>query len=86
MIGVPIDSSSLKGIDALLATVQMPGGIPVATMAIGKAGATNAGIFAAEILGRKDAEIAAKLVRFKREMADGVLEKDKKLQSARAKR
>jgi 5-(carboxyamino)imidazole ribonucleotide mutase len=86
VIGVPIDSSSLKGLDALLATVQMPGGIPVATMAIGKAGATNAGIFAAEILGRKDAEIAAKLVRFKKEMADGVLDKDKKLQSARPKR
>jgi phosphoribosylaminoimidazole carboxylase PurE protein len=86
VIGVPIDSSSLKGLDALLATVQMPGGIPVATMAIGKAGATNAGIFAAEILGRNDAEIAAKLDRFKKEMAEGVLDKDKKLQSGRPKR
>jgi len=86
VIGVPIDSSSLKGLDALLATVQMPGGIPVATMAIGKAGATNAGIFAAEILARKDAALAAKLARFKEEMAVGVLAKDKKLQSERAKR
>src|SRR4051794_5370705 len=86
VIGVPIDSSSLKGLDALLATVQMPGGIPVATMAIGKAGATNAGIFAAEILARKDAALAGKLVRFKEEMTAGVLEKDKKLQSERAKR
>lgn len=86
VIGVPIDSSSLKGLDALLATVQMPGGIPVATMAIGKAGATNAGIFAAEILGRNDAEIAARLDRFKKEMAEGVLDKDKKLQSGRPKR
>jgi phosphoribosylaminoimidazole carboxylase PurE protein len=72
--------------DALLATVQMPGGIPVATMAIGKAGATNAGIFAAEILARKDAALADKLVRFKQEMTAGVLEKDKKLQGERAKR
>jgi 5-(carboxyamino)imidazole ribonucleotide mutase len=86
VIGVPIDSSSLKGLDALLATVQMPGGIPVATMAIGKAGATNAGIFAAEILGRKDPEICAKLAQFKREMTAGVVEKDKKLQSERKKR
>ncbi|HKA34489.1 MAG TPA: 5-(carboxyamino)imidazole ribonucleotide mutase [Candidatus Binatia bacterium] len=86
VIGVPIDSSALKGLDALLATVQMPGGIPVATMAIGKAGATNAGIFAAEILARKDPALAEKLVRFKHEMTAGVLEKDKKLQSERAKR
>jgi phosphoribosylaminoimidazole carboxylase PurE protein len=86
VIGVPIDSSSLKGLDALFATVQMPAGIPVATMAIGKAGAANAGIFAAEILGRKDPAIAAKLVQFKREMTVGVLEKDKKLQSEREKR
>ncbi|HEY1370868.1 MAG TPA: 5-(carboxyamino)imidazole ribonucleotide mutase [Candidatus Binatia bacterium] len=86
VIGVPIDSSALKGMDALLATVQMPGGIPVATMAIGKAGATNAGIFAAEILARKDAALADKLVRFKQEMTAGVLEKDKKLQGERAKR
>jgi 5-(carboxyamino)imidazole ribonucleotide mutase len=86
VIGVPIDSSSLKGLDALLATVQMPGGVPVATMAIGKAGAANAGIFAAEILGRKDAKVAAKLVQFKQEMTAGVLDKDKKLQSERQKR
>jgi len=86
VIGVPIDSSALKGLDALLATVQMPGGIPVATMAIGKAGATNAGIFAAEILARKDPALADKLARFKQEMTAGVLEKDKKLQSERAKR
>jgi 5-(carboxyamino)imidazole ribonucleotide mutase len=86
VIGVPIDSSSLKGLDALLATVQMPGGVPVATMAIGKAGAANAGIFVAEILGRKDPKIAAKLVQFKQEMTAGVLDKDKKLQSERQKR
>jgi 5-(carboxyamino)imidazole ribonucleotide mutase len=85
VIGIPIDSSSLKGLDALLAIVQMPGGVPVATMAIGKAGAMNAGIFAAEIIARKDSNVAAKLVQFKREMAAGVLEKDKKLQSGRKK-
>jgi phosphoribosylaminoimidazole carboxylase PurE protein len=83
VIGVPIDSSSLKGLDALLATVQMPAGIPVASMAIGKAGAANAGIFAAQIVARKDAQVAAKLAQFKKEMAAGVEEKDRKLQSAK---
>ena len=85
VIGIPIDSSSLKGLDALLATVQMPAGIPVATMAIGKAGAANAGIFAAQIVGRKDAAVAAKLVQFKKDMAAGVEERDRKLQSERQK-
>ena len=83
VIGVPIDSSGLKGLDALLATVQMPAGIPVATMAIGKAGAANAAIFAAQIVGRKDAEVAAKLIQFKKEMAASVEERDRKLQSER---
>lgn len=86
VIGVPIDSSSLKGLDALLATVQMPAGIPVATMAIGKAGASNAGIFAAQIMAGGDNKIAAKLERFKEEMASGVEEKDRKLTSERQKR
>jgi len=85
VIGIPIDSSSLKGLDALLATVQMPVGIPVATMAIGKAGAANAGIFAAQIVGRTDAEVAAKLVHFKKEMTSGVEARDRKLQSERNK-
>jgi phosphoribosylaminoimidazole carboxylase PurE protein len=83
IIGVPIDSSSLNGLDALLATVQMPAGIPVATMAIGKAGAANAAIFAAQIIARHDAAIAAKLVELKKEMAAGVQERDRKLQSER---
>jgi phosphoribosylaminoimidazole carboxylase PurE protein len=81
VIGIPIDSSSLKGLDALLATVQMPAGIPVATMAIGKAGAANAGIFAAQIIARKDPKIAAQLTELKKEMAAGVEERDRKLQS-----
>lgn len=78
VIGVPIDSSPLNGMDALLATVQMPGGIPVASMAIGKAGAKNAGIFAAEILSIKYPEIAEKLADYREEMAKGVKEKGDK--------
>jgi len=72
VIGVPIDSSALKGLDALLATVQMPAGIPVATMAIGKAGARNAGIFAAQILAATDEEVARRLAAFKTDMAEKV--------------
>ncbi len=79
VIGVPIDSSSLRGMDALLSTVQMPAGVPVATMAIGKAGAANAGIFAAEILASKNPQVYAKLAQLKREMALSVDERDKKL-------
>lgn len=79
VIGVPIDSSSLKGMDALLATVQMPPGIPVATMAIGKAGAKNAAILACQILSVSDAEMAQKLVGFKAEMAAQVDEKARNL-------
>jgi phosphoribosylaminoimidazole carboxylase PurE protein len=69
---VPIDSSSLQGLDALLAMVQMPAGIPVATMAIGKAGARNAGIFAAQILATADEGLASRLDAFKQELAAGV--------------
>jgi phosphoribosylaminoimidazole carboxylase PurE protein len=86
VIGIPIDSSSLKGLDALLATVQMPAGIPVATMAIGKAGAANAGIFAAQIIARNDPKVAAKLIEFKKEMAAGVEDKDRKLRETKKNR
>jgi len=72
VIGVPIDSSSLKGLDALLSTVQMPPGVPVATMAIGKTGARNAGVLAAQIIGVSDPDMSKKLDEFKREMADQV--------------
>jgi 5-(carboxyamino)imidazole ribonucleotide mutase len=65
VLGVPIDSSALQGMDALLATVQMPGGIPVATFAIGKAGAKNAGLFAAAIIARKDPEVRKALIEFR---------------------
>jgi phosphoribosylaminoimidazole carboxylase PurE protein len=83
VIGIPINSSTLKGLDALLATVQMPAGLPVATMAIGRAGAANAGIFAAQIIARKDPKVAAKLIEFKKEMAAGVEDKDRKLQESK---
>ncbi|MDP2895609.1 MAG: 5-(carboxyamino)imidazole ribonucleotide mutase [bacterium] len=69
VIGVPIPSSDLKGLDSLLSTVQMPAGIPVATMAIGEAGATNAAILAAEILALSDPNLAEKLHRFRKELA-----------------
>ena len=72
VIGVPIDSSALKGLDALLATVQMPPGVPVATMAIGKPGATNAGVLAAQILGVADPGVAKKLEDYKKKLADKV--------------
>ena len=65
VIGVPIDSSPLRGIDSLLSTAQMPPGIPVATMAIGKGGARNAAVFAAQILALKHSDIAARLAQYK---------------------
>src|SRR5213595_3041013 len=74
VIGVPIPSTSLQGMDSLLATVQMPAGIPVATVAIGKAGATNAGILAAQIIGLFDNAIAKKLDAHKGTLAKGVEE------------
>ncbi|HUI45892.1 MAG TPA: 5-(carboxyamino)imidazole ribonucleotide mutase [Nitrospirota bacterium] len=79
VIGVPIDSSPLKGLDALLATVQMPGGVPVATMALGKAGAKNAGIFAAQIIAASDVKIANRLKVQRVEMEREVEEKAKRL-------
>jgi len=80
VIAVPIDATSLQGLDALLAMVQMPAGIPVATMAIGPAGARNAGIFAAQILSTENAQLASKLSSFKAEMAAGVIKKSDKVQ------
>jgi phosphoribosylamine--glycine ligase len=72
VIGVPIDSSALKGMDALLSTVQMPPGVPVATVSIGKPGATNAGVLAAQILGTGDQAIAAKFAQYKKGLAEKV--------------
>ena len=82
VIGVPIPATSLNGLDSLLATVQMPAGIPVATVAIGKPGATNAGILAAQIIGVGDSAIARKLQSHKEKLAQGVEEKSKKLQES----
>src|SRR3954470_8985758 len=81
VIGVPIPSTSLNGMDSLLATVQMPAGIPVATVAIGKPGATNAGLLAAQIIGLSAAEIARKLEGHKEKLAKGVEEKSRKLKT-----
>jgi phosphoribosylaminoimidazole carboxylase PurE protein len=72
VIGVPIDSSSLHGLDALLATVQMPRGVPVATVAIGKAGAANAGILATQIVALSEPAVAARLQQYKVDLAAGV--------------
>ena len=80
VIGVPMATSALNGLDALLSTVQMPGGIPVATMAIGKPGAVNAAIFAAEILGLADSEVEQRLVAHKEDLARDVAEKNARLQ------
>ncbi len=79
VIGVPIPSTSLGGLDSLLATVQMPAGIPVATVAIGKAGATNAGILAAQMIAVGDRAIAEKMKAHKEKLARGVEEKSRKL-------
>ena len=75
VLGVPIDSSALQGLDALLATVQMPGGIPVATFSIGKAGAKNAGLFAGAIIARSDAEVRSKLEKFREDQSAAVPER-----------
>jgi len=72
VIGVPIDSSALKGLDALLSTVQMPPGVPVATVSIGKPGATNAAVLAAQILAVGDPAMAKKLEGYKKKLADKV--------------
>ncbi|MBF0380401.1 MAG: 5-(carboxyamino)imidazole ribonucleotide mutase [Magnetococcales bacterium] len=80
VVAIPLSATDLKGMDALLSTVQMPGGIPVACMAIGKAGAKNAGIYAARILALSDAALAQKLTQFSLDMAAAVEKKDQALQ------
>ena len=82
VIGVPIDSSALKGLDALLSTVQMPPGVPVATVSIGKPGATNAGVLAAQILAIGDKRIAERLQEYKKGLADKVEKASKDLEKA----
>ncbi len=75
VLGVPLDSSALDGMDALLATVQMPGGIPVATFGIGKAGAKNAGLFAGAILARSDASVRKALEEYREAQTAAVPER-----------
>lgn len=81
VIGVPMEGSALSGVDSLYSTVQMPQGMPVATVAIGKSGAGNAGILAAQILALSDAALSAKIKSFKKDLADKVEKKDSQLQS-----
>ncbi|MBU9889212.1 MAG: 5-(carboxyamino)imidazole ribonucleotide mutase [Candidatus Omnitrophica bacterium] len=80
VIGVPLAATSLNGLDALLATVQMPAGVPVATVAVGKAGARNAGLLAVQILALSEAAMAAQLVKYKDSMALHCQEKNQRLQ------
>jgi 5-(carboxyamino)imidazole ribonucleotide mutase len=75
VLGVPIESAALKGMDSLLSIVQMPGGVPVGTLAIGKAGAINAALFAASILARTDRALAARLADFRRKQTESVAER-----------
>jgi 5-(carboxyamino)imidazole ribonucleotide mutase len=75
VIGVPVESAVLRGVDSLLSIVQMPGGVPVATMAIGKAGATNAGLFAASILANKYPAVRDALKAYRSRQTQAVLEK-----------
>jgi phosphoribosylaminoimidazole carboxylase PurE protein len=82
VIGVPIDSSPLHGLDALLSTSMMPAGVPVATMGIGKSGAGNAAVLAAQILARSDPALAERLHKHKKKLADGVEQRDKALRKA----
>jgi 5-(carboxyamino)imidazole ribonucleotide mutase len=79
VIGVPVKSSNLNGLDSLLSIVQMPGGVPVATVAIGKAGATNAGLLAAQILATTDETLRAKLIERRERTQQAVLESSEQL-------
>jgi 5-(carboxyamino)imidazole ribonucleotide mutase len=81
VLGVPLASSDLQGLDALLAIAQMPAGVPVGTLAIGKAGARNAGLLAARIIARSDAQVAERVRAQRRKMAEDVEAKDAALQA-----
>src|SRR6185437_15187705 len=83
VIGVPLATSPLSGFDALLSTAMLPAGVPVATVAVGEGGATNAAVLAAQMLALSDESLAAKLAEYKRELERKVVEKDEKLQARR---
>jgi len=80
VLGIPIQTSALNGLDSLLSMVQMPGGVPVATMAIGGAGAKNAGLFAVQVLALQDSALEQKLKAYRREQAEKVRQKDQAVQ------
>ena len=82
VIGIPMEGKSLSGLDALFSIVQMPPGIPVATVAIGKPGATNAGILAAEILAVFDTRLRGKIGAYRKKMADTIIKKDRMLKKS----
>jgi len=82
VIGVPMDSSPLKGIDALLSTVQMPPGVPVAAMAVGRSGAVNAAVLAVQILALSDENLGRKLAAYKKELADSVAERARRVEDS----
>lgn len=81
VIGVPINATPLNGLDSLLSTAQMPGGVPVATVSIGKPGAKNAGILAVQILALSDSKLAGQLTKYKKDQARAVAQKSKKLKT-----
>ena len=84
VIGVPIDSTSLHGLDSLLSTAQMPGGVPVAAVSIGKPGAKNAGLLAVQILALSDEKLAGRPIKYKKDQAKAVAQKSKKLKTSHA--
>ena len=84
VIGVPIDSTSLHGLDSLLSTAQMPGGVPVAAVSIGIPGAKNAGLLAVQILALSDEKLAGRLIKYKKDQAKAVAQKSKKLKTSHA--
>ncbi|MCA9148962.1 MAG: 5-(carboxyamino)imidazole ribonucleotide mutase [Planctomycetales bacterium] len=82
VIGLPVPTAELGGLDSLLSTVQMPGDVPVASVAVGMGGPRNAGLFAVQILGTGDAELRAKFTQFKRALVDKIVAKDQKFQES----
>ncbi|MFI4876769.1 MAG: 5-(carboxyamino)imidazole ribonucleotide mutase [Blastopirellula sp. JB062] len=85
VIGLPVPTAELGGLDSLLSTVQMPGDVPVASMAVGMGGPRNAGLFAVQIMALADSDLAAKFAAFKTKLADKIAAKDAKLQESLAK-
>ncbi len=81
VIGIPVQGGAINGLDALLATVQMPAGIPVATVALGSAGGTNAGVLAAQIIGTSDEKVATSLVAYKQSLRNKVIQANERIQT-----